>query len=341
MSTGAVPHFCHIQCVDLPCLAGTGLSAQGDGMVGGIKTAAPGKAEQCNESEGLLSRASKLIRGTLEQLRERIGTTSQAGLYTMKNFNGSQCTFHNDGSISELKDCHGRSWRFRYDAHHIIEFENPNGTTMKHRDGVWRTVKGVAPEHEILSVAVNRTAAEVTVTDKHRTTTYKQNGTTVVNVTKNIDGVDVEICFTEYATRPHRAFVVVEKRGDNRHVSLIQDANAKLFKIEYDNERLARYIDLSNKPTIIWTAEYAEDGAISAWQGVNKSTGRPMGNMYPVLSSVDLAGNRHFVGVGGSLFLVGPSGMATTERRMTVRDDIDAEPLLAFAGFAPAHSDQW
>lgn len=308
-------------------------------MTGGIRTGAPGKAEHEAPSEGLISRAGRLIKGTLEQLRERITTSSQDGLYTMKNFNGSECTFDNEGSITELKDCHGRSWSFQYESHKIVQFRDPTGQNMVRRHGVWQCVKGLAPEFQILSVEVNRTTADVTITDTHKITTYKQNGTTVITVTKNVDGANVELCFTEYSTRPHRAFVVVEKAHQQRHVTWIQDANAKLYKFEYDNDVLARYIDLSSKPTIVWTAEHSPDGAIVGWRGVSKSDGSDVGNMYPILASVDLAGNRHFVGVGGSPFIVGPSGMATTERRNSVREQGDVEPLIAFNGFASSNID--
>lgn len=252
----------------------------------------------------------------------------------MKNFNGSDCTFNQKGLITEFKDSEGRSWKFSYLKEKVVLFHDPSGNVWRRNEDGFLEESGRRTESVPQDITINHTTGEITIIDELRGTTYRPDGSTQIRVRQERGGELTQVTFTEHATRPHRAFVVVEERDGKELVTWVQDANAKLFKFEYDTRgNLARYIDVSNKPPVIWTAERSASGQIIAWNGIEKTSGAPAGTMSPVMEAVDLSGNRHFVRNDGVRFIVGPSGAACLSTHLA--DDVvkGKSPVVTFATF--------
>jgi hypothetical protein len=235
---------------------------------------------------------------------------SAMAAYAQKKVNGSECTCDDLGLITHLRDGQGRTWTFQYARKQLLKFTDPAGNVWANRDGRWapeRVSPGVATPKGVM---INHATGEIRVEDNVRLTVYLPDGTTQIEVTQIIDDAPVRVRFIEYPTRPNRSFVVVENRGGNEYVTWIQDAHLKLFKLEYEEGRLCRYIDMAAKPSITWIAQHDAHGNIAAWEGVQKGTDKPMGAMHPVLQSVERNGNRHFRSVNGAQIVVDPSGAA-------------------------------
>jgi hypothetical protein len=251
------------------------------------------------------------------------GACPFADRHIMKNFNGSDCMFNQHGFISDFRDSEGRHWSFTYSKEKVVAFSDPHGHSFTYDDTVFIEDSGKFIDPTPLDVSVNHTTGEVTIIDAVRVTRYRPDGSTVINVEQVRNGEVVRVCFTEYATSPHRAFVVVEERGGRQLVTWVQDANAKLFKFEHDaNGNLAKYSDVSHKPAVVWSVETTIDGKVTSWSGIQKSDGKAVGNMSPMLESIDLCGNRHFVRQDGARFVVGPSGAACLSSHL--QDDVIA-----------------
>jgi hypothetical protein len=257
----------------------------------------------------------------------------------MKNFNGSDCTFNQHGFISQFKDSEGRAWKFSYLKERVVAFTDPQGRSFTYSSGEFVQDSGQIVDPAARDVSVNHETGDITIVDSLRRTTYRPDGSTEILVEQERDGECVKVCFTEYATRPHRAFVVVEERAGRKQVSWIQDANAKLFKFEYDAAgNLSTYTDVSNKPPVVWSVETMANGKVLSWSGRQKNDGKTVGVMSPMLESVDLCGNRHFVRQDGARFIVGPSGAACMTSHL--HDDVlsGRAPIVsvsALANFAP------
>ena len=246
--------------------------------------------------------------------------------YSQKKVNGSECTCDESGLITHLRDGQGRTWAFNYVGKQLKQFTDPQGNIWANRDGRWaadRVMPGVATPR---GVAINHATGEIRVEDNVRQTIYMPDGTTQIEVTQIIDDAAVRVRFVEYPTRPNRSFVVVENRAGKEYVTWIQDAHLKLFKLEYDGGRLARYVDMSCKPSVIWEPQYDAGGNIAAWNGRQKGTDAPVGQMQPVLQSVELNGNRHFRSANGAHIVVDPSGAAFAPKQAT-----PTESMRAFA----------
>lgn len=236
--------------------------------------------------------------------------------YAMKKVNGSECTCDDLGLITQLRDGQGRSWTFVYAGKQLLKFTDPSGNVWASREARWiaeRVQPGTATPR---SVAINHATGEIRIEDNVRVTVYKPDGTTHVEVVQIIDDVPVSVRFIEYPTHPNRSFVVVERpalpRGATERVTWIQDAQLRLYKLEYDavSGRLVRYVDMASKPAVTWTANYDAAGNIAAWRGEEKGTGRILASMSPMLVSVDLSGNRHFISANGARIIVDPTGAA-------------------------------
>ena len=256
----------------------------------------------------------------------------QVDLYTMKSINGSQSTYNRQGLILEFRDAEGRAWSFRYRKGRIVEFTDPLARTWMKIDGRWRgrNRKGQSVAAEALcGIEVNQTNGEVAVLEYQRQMTYRPDGTTVLETAQIKDGQAVEIKFTEYSTRPNRAFVVVEKHADGaEYVIWIQDANGKLYQFEYEGGRLYRYTDVSVNPCIVWTARRNVQGELIGWSGRSREGKEVEREMTPQLQSVDSCGNRHFAQSDGGLFVVRPSGAALSLKAI---QSLDCAP--GFGGF--------
>jgi YD repeat-containing protein len=260
--------------------------------------------------------AGGLFRNALDRIFENRATAiPKMESFSMKKVNGSECTCDGHGQITVLKDAEGRTWEFTYENKQLIEFTDPQGNVWVQTDGRWtaqRVVPGFPTPKE---VSINHATGEIRIEDVVRTTVYFPDGTSQVEVMQSMDGAPVKVRFTEYPTRPHRAFVVQETHGGSEYVTWIQDANSKLFKLEYDRGRLQRYIDMSAKPAIVWSATYDATGTISSWQGNQKGNPNPIGVMQPVLQSVDANGNRNFKSASGTYVVVDPSGTAFARKQ--------------------------
>ena len=247
--------------------------------------------------------------------------------YAMKKVNGSECTCDELGLITNLRDGMGRTWIFKYARKQLVEFTDPQGNIWIASEGRWapeRVSPGVPTPK---AVGINHATGEIRVEDSVRLTVYMPDGTTQIEVTQIIDHMPVRVRFVEYPTRPNRSFIVIENRGGNEYVTWIQDAHLKLFKLEYEEGRLARYIDMSSKPhPIIWTSILDAAGNIAAWEGHSKGTGESVGAMQPVLQSVDSNGNRNFRSATGAKIIVDPSGAAFAPKPTTT----PTEPQRAF-----------
>lgn len=232
----------------------------------------------------------------------------------MKQFNGAERVCDEDGHIVQLKDAFGKAWSFRYNGPQIIGFTDPSGHSWELRNGKWcgdTVTPGTATPK---AIAIDHTSGEVRIEDNVRLSVYKTDGTSEIELVQMMDGTPVRVRFTEYPTRPHRALVVSERRGSKDLVTYLQDANSKLFKLDYDRGKLVRYIDMSAKPNVIWTAKYDASGTINSWEGHEAETGRHAGFMNPVLLSVEANGNRHYKSGNGALIVVDPSGTAFAEK---------------------------
>jgi hypothetical protein len=160
------------------------------------------------------------------------------------------------------------------------------------------------------------------------------DGATQIEVTQTIDDAPVRVKFIEYPTRPNRSFVVVENRAGTEYVTWLQDAHLKLFKLEYVDGRLAKYIDMSCKPSVIWEVVYDAGGNIASWNGYQKGTGVEVGEMNPVLQSVELNGNRHYRSANGARIVVDPTGAAFASKPQVT----PADPMRTFVNpFATAN----
>jgi YD repeat-containing protein len=250
--------------------------------------------------------------------------------YAQKKVNGSECTCDERGLITHLRDGQGRTWTFQYHGERLLRFTDPANNVWANRDGRWapeRVMAGVATPK---GVAINHSTGEIRVEDNVRLTVYLPDGTTQIQVTQIIDDVAVRVRFIEYPTRPNRSFVVVENRGGTEYVTWIQDAHLKLFKLEYEQGKLVRYIDMAAKPSITWCAQRDAAGNIASWDGVQKGTDKPMGAMHPVLQSVELNGNRHFRSVNGAQIVVDPSGAAFAPKTSTTQTESQRTFVNAF-----------
>jgi hypothetical protein len=182
-------------------------------------------------------------------------------------------------------------------------------------------------------VAINHATGEIRVEDSVRLTVYMPDGTTHIEVTQLMEDGPVRVRFIEYPTRPNRSFVVVEKRGGAEQVTWIQDAHLKLFKLEYERNRLVRYVDMSAKPSaIIWSAVYDAGGNIASWTGTRKATGEAVEPMHPVLQSVEPNGNRNFRSNTGAKIVVDPSGAA-----FAAKSNEPAQSSAFLSAFQTAH----
>lgn len=253
-----------------------------------------------------------LFRWQAQGVRRRRG--GFVASFLMKQFNGSERLCDEDGHIVQLKDALGKSWRFGYHGKWLTSFTDPGGTIWNLRQGKWESPNVQPGSPTPKAISVNHTTGEIRIEDNVRVSVYFTDGSTQVEVIQQMDGTPVRVRFTEYATRPNRAFVVSEKRGSKDLVTWLQDANAKLFKLEYDRTKLIRYTDLSSKPPVIWIAEYDATGNIHTWEGREKESGNPVGFMNPVLLSVEENGNRHYKSGNGANIVVDPSGTAFAEK---------------------------
>lgn len=248
----------------------------------------------------------------------------------MKNFNGSDCTFNQHGSITELKDSDGRTWKFSYAQDQVIEFINPFGHSFIRKGNAFIQTQG-SIEPAPSDIIVDHNSGTIKIIDSVRVTTYMPDGSTVINLEQVRNGGAVRVCFTEYATKPNRAFVVVEEKAEQKQVTWIQDANAKLFQFEYDEKNnLCRYTDVSSKPGVVWSVVAAANGKVTAWAGHEKANGKEVGAMSPTLESVDNAGNRHFIRHDGMRFAVGPSGGACISSQICDEAIAGEVPVVAF-----------
>ncbi len=258
-------------------------------------------------------KAGDLFRDAMERFFEGRTVISKADSYIMKKVNGSECTCDVQGQITALKDAEGRTWLFGYMHKQLLQFTDPQNNTWVMQDGKWQA-KAVTPGFATpKAVAINHATGEIRVEDNVRLTVYLPDGSTQIEVTQIMDGVPVPVRFTEFATHPHRSFVVMEQHHGADLVTWIQDAQCKLFKLEYESGKLIRYIDMSTKPATVWNAVYI-NGVISSWDGHLKGSGQSVGNMQPVLQSVDLNGNRNYKSVSGQHVIVDPSGKAFSAR---------------------------
>lgn len=296
-----------------------------------IDRVAGGKDSSSADSVSILASARQFLRHAFGKFFEPEQARLYASMETIKKFNGSECVLNSSGLISHLKDAEGRNWEFAYIGKRIVSFRDCQGHLWKERDGSWVSDNSGNTETP-QRVSLDQSTGDVLIDDARRSTYYKPDGTTVVEVVQQRDGESVRVLFTEFATRPHRAFVVVEE-GDklSRRVTYIQDANAKLYKFEYENDKLARYIDMSTKPAVVWTAEYDSRGKLSGWFGHNKADGTAVGAMAPMLESVDLVGNRHFRRADGYRFTVGPSGAACSNDMLGAAFVSGQQPVITFS----------
>lgn len=132
-----------------------------------------------------------------------------------------------------------------------------------------------------------------------------------MRVRRQINGKSVLVKYTEFPTLPTRSFVVTETDEDGiEKATWLQDANGKLFQLEYEAGELTLYRDLSAKPSVTWTAVRDNYGDISGWSGVNKGGDTVQTPMCPRLEAVDHEGNRFFRDDSGTQFIVRPSGAA-------------------------------
>ena len=132
-----------------------------------------------------------------------------------------------------------------------------------------------------------------------------------MRIRRERNGKSVLIKFTEFPTLPNRAFVVTETEEDGvEKATWLQDANGKLFQIEYEGSELTQYRDLSAKPFVTWTAVRDNYGDITGWSGVSKTGEIIPAPMSPRLEAVDHEGNRFFRNDSGTRFIVRPSGAA-------------------------------
>jgi hypothetical protein len=136
-------------------------------------------------------------------------------------------------------------------------------------------------------------------------------GGSCMRIRREINGKSVLIKYTEFPTLPTRAFVVTETAEDGiEKATWLQDANGKLFQLEYEGSDLIQYRDLSAKPSVTWTAVRDNYGDITNWSGVSKAGEVVSESMSPRLESVDHEGNRFFRNESGTKFIVRPSGAA-------------------------------
>lgn len=264
--------------------------------------------------------------------RQREGQIPPSDLYTMKNINGSEATCNAQGLIVRFRDAEGRAWRFAYRNKKLIEFTDPRQQTWREARGGFQGCRqdgSPVAEGRIQAIEINQASGQVLVQQSGRKTTYCPDGTTILQVEQIKNGQAVEIKFSEYATRPCKSFVVVERHaGEKEYVTWIQDANGKLHQFEYEDGLLHRYTDVSQTPCVIWTAKRDGNGLLTGWSGRCRDGEIVASPMTPQLESVDPAGNRHFAAMGGGHFIVRPSGAAFSPSSL---QGLDCSP--GFAGF--------
>ena len=302
-----------------------------------LKIVVDGKHAKNNSSfvQSFMARANTFFK---KAFSKRGRTSIAADKHIMKNLNGLECTYNQHGFITELKDNEGRAWTFSYIKERVVSYSDPQGRKFLLQVDVFVETTGKSVEPAPRFVSVDHENGQVTVIDSVRKTTYKPDGSTVIVAEQERDGQLVRVCFTEYPTRPHRAFVVIEERAGKQMLTWTQDANAKLFKFEYDADgQLIRYTDVSGNPATVWTVAAMSNGQATAWRGVQKSDGAEIGAMIPLLESVDLCGNRHFKRPDGTKFVVGPSGDACLETHLSEEFRTGKSPVVTFPVY-PAYS---
>lgn len=268
-----------------------------------------------------------MFRNALDRIFEK-RAIPKLETYMMKKINGSECTCDQQGQITELKDAEGRAWRFAYHHRQLTQFRDPNGNSWVLSEGKWQPERDLPGCPTPKEVAINHATGEIRVEDNIRLTVYLPDGTTQIEVIQVMDGKPTRVRFTEYPSHPHRSFIVSERHGNLEYVTWVQDANAKLFKLEYERGKLVRYTDMSAKPSaIIWTATYDAAGVIRSWTGQCKATGKDMGEMQPVLQSVEPNGNRNFRSASGTLIVVEPNGTAFARRISEAANNSFSKPF--------------
>jgi YD repeat-containing protein len=222
----------------------------------------------------------------------------------------THCIRNQQGLITQLRDAEGRQWCFEYANGRLAALTNPLGHKWLRRGGNWVPCDGT--NDFLLQAEVDQRTAEVTLQDNLRRCTYKIDGTTIFTIEHEASGAKVRrTTYTELPTRPRRAFVVRQVEDDRETITWIQDANGKLYKFEYDDcGRLARYLQLSAQPALVWSAEYDATGQLNCWHGSTRRDQQDIGIMDPMLMSVDLSGNRNFRRSNGYRFTVLPDGSA-------------------------------
>jgi hypothetical protein len=244
---------------------------------------------------------------------------AERAAYTMKNFNGSEWAVNEQGLIVQFRDAEGRQWRFVYRNYNIVQFSDPQEHTWRKEKNGWKLVselpgQAITPQAVAapIGIMVDHSSGEIIVQEASRTYIHRSDGTMVTQFDRMQSGKIVRMKRTEYATRPQRAVVVSEQLdGQEELVTSITCANGKLFDFEYDRHcQLVRYSDVTKEPGIVYDALRDRDGLITGWIGRSKDGSPVVFDAQPVLESVDVRGDRHFIGADGNKFIVKPSGTA-------------------------------
>lgn len=239
--------------------------------------------------------------------------------YVMKNANGSETTVNAAGLITKFRDAEGRQWSFSYRGRDVSAILDPQGRAWVLTGKIWNGPAGSEPP---LAVHVDHSHAIIAIERSQGKMIYRPDGTTSMEIERQVNGRLHKVRYTEFATRPCRAFMVSEQvQGTNEKVTYIRDSNSKFFRFEYEGDSLVRYSDISGATGTVWHAERDAAGVICRWQATDKLGGNQEKVMMPCLEAVDPAGNRHFRGADGAAFVVRPSGAAFFPRPQLAGQD--------------------
>lgn len=231
-----------------------------------------------------------------------------AALRDLRMLHGVETTRYPNGMISSYRDTSGRAWQFTYAGGKVVRFTDPSGSTWCEEHGRWHgfDIQGrpLTASRSLVGISVNQESGEVTLHGATKKTIYRTDGTTCYEFEEERNGRVVQMSVTEYATIPSRTKVAIEKSAGGDLLKWIEDANGRVYRFDYEGNRLVSYIDISPLQSRKWLAQW-EGGVLVRW--VMQDAAQVM---TPHLESVDLRGNRYYTTAEGRSFVVKPNGAA-------------------------------